>query len=96
MEVNEECVKDRSGRVLSNGSEVCDRWKEYFDGLLSVSERAEISARPRMNVTVFEKAVAEISASEVLGAIRKMKSGKASGVDGVKLEYLKGEGEICA
>ena len=39
-------------RVLSYGSQVCDRWKEYFDGLLNVSEsgRAEITARPGMNV----------------------------------------------
>ena len=29
---------------------------------------------------------------EELGAIRKMKSG----VDGVKAEYLKGGGEVCA
>ena len=47
-------VKDRSGSVLSNGSEVCDIWKQYFDGLLNVSEsrRAEITARPGMNVSV--------------------------------------------
>ena len=98
MEVKEECVKDESGRVLSNGTEVCDRWKEYFDGLLNVSEsgRAEITARPGMNVRVFEKADAEISMSEVQGAIRKMKSGKASGVDGVKAEYLKSGGKVCA
>ena len=36
MEVKEECVKDESGRVLSNSSEVCDRWKDYFGGLLNV------------------------------------------------------------
>ena len=97
-EVKEECVKDESGRVLSNGTEVCDRWKEYFDGLLNVSEsgRAEITARSGMNVRVFEKADAEISMSEVQGAIRKMKSGKASGVDGVKAEYLKSGGKVCA
>ena len=34
--------------------------------------------------------------SEVLEAIRKMKSGKAIGVDGVKAEYLKNGGELCA
>ena len=45
---------------------------------------------------MFEKADVEISRSEVLGAIRKMKSGKASGVDGVKAEYLKNGGEVCA
>ena len=67
MEVKDECVKDESGCVLLNGTKVCDRWKEYFDGLLNVSEsgRAEITARPGMNVRVFEKADAEISMSEV-------------------------------
>ena len=70
MKVKEECVKDGSGRVLSKGSEVCDRWKEYFDGLLNVSEggRAEITTRPEMNVRAFEKA-------------KEWKRGKASGVD---------------
>ena len=47
MEVKEECVKDGSGHVLSHGSEMCVRWKEYFDGLLNVNDigRAEITAR---------------------------------------------------
>ena len=51
-EVKEECVKDRNGRVLSESDEVCERWKEYFDGLLNVSEssQAEINASPGMNV----------------------------------------------
>ena len=40
---------------------------------------------------MFEKAD-EISMREELGAIRKMKSG----VDGVKAEYLKSGGEVCA
>ena len=38
MKMKEECVKDGSGRLLSNGSEVSDRWKDYFNGLLNVSE----------------------------------------------------------
>ena len=48
MEVKE-CVKDGDGHVLTNGIKVCDRGKEYFDGILNVSEsgRGEISARPR-------------------------------------------------
>ena len=46
VEVKEECVKDLNGRVLSESDEVCERWKEYFDGLLNVnvSGRAEITA----------------------------------------------------
>ena len=45
-------MKDMNGRVLSEIGEVFERWKEYFDGLLNVNEsgRAEITARPGMNV----------------------------------------------
>ena len=54
--MSEECVKDGNGRVLSEENEVCERWKEYFEGLLNVSEsgQAEITARPGMNVRVFQ------------------------------------------
>ena len=96
--MKEECVKDVNGKVLSESSEVCKRWKEYFDELLNVSEsgRAEITARPGMNMRVFEKANAAVSMKEVLEAISRLKFGKASGVDGVKAEYLKSGGYVCA
>ena len=38
VEVRVECVKYGNGRVLSEENEVCEWWKEYFDGLLNVSE----------------------------------------------------------
>ena len=97
-EVKEECVKDRNGQVLSESEEVCERWREYFDGLLNVSEsgQAEITARPGMNVRIFEKANADVSVSEVLGAVSRLKGGKASGLDEVKAEYLKSGGYVCA
>merc|ERR1711867_415201 len=78
-DVKEECVKDRNGQVLSESEEVCERWREYFDGLLNVSEsgQAEITARPGMNVRIFEKANADVSVSEVLGAVSRLKGGKA-------------------
>ena len=98
VEVKEECVKDVNGRVLSESDEVCERWREYFDGLLNVSEsgRAEITARPGMNVRVFEKADMNVSINEVLEAVRRLKCGKASGVDEIKAEYLKSGGYVCA
>ena len=98
VEMKEECVKDVNGRVLAESDEVCERWKEYFDGLLNVnvSGRAEITARPGMNVRVFEKADANVSMKEVLEALCELKCGKACGVDGVKAEYLKCAGYVCA
>merc|ERR1711989_33673 len=92
------CVKDRNGQGLSESEEVCERWREYFDGLLNVSEggQAEITARPGRNVRIFEKANADVSVSEVLGAVNRLKGGKASGLDEVKAEYLKSGGYVCA
>ena len=42
MEARDKCVKH----------EVCERWMEYFDGFLNVSEsgQAEMTARTGMNV----------------------------------------------
>ena len=98
VEVREECVKDENGRVLSEVNEVCERWKEYFDGLLNVSEsgQAEITARPGMNVRVFEKADTDITMTEVVAAVSRLGGGKASGVDEVKGEYLRSGGNVCA
>ena len=67
VEVKEKCVKDVNGRVLSESGEVCERWREYFESLLNVckSGRAGITARPGMNVRVFEKADMKVSINEV-------------------------------
>ena len=38
-------------------NEVCERWKQYAEGLLELSEErsAEIAARPEMIVRAFEE-----------------------------------------
>ena len=73
VEAKEESVKDVNGKVLSKSSEVCERWRKYFDELLnvSVSGRAEITARPGMNVRRFEKASMDVSIKEVCEAISR-------------------------
>ena len=91
-------MKDENGRVLSEENEMCGRWKEYFDGLLNVSEsgQGEITPRPGMNVRVFEKADTDISKKEVVGAVSRLGNGNASGVDDAKAEYMKSGGNMCA
>ena len=39
IEVKEKCVKDVNGNVVTEKNEACERWKQYFEGLLIVSER---------------------------------------------------------
>ena len=96
-DVGEECVKDLNGNVLSKSSEVCERWKEYFDGLLNVSEngQAQITALTGGSVGRFTRSNDRVREKEVLEAINRLKNGKASGLDGVKAEYLKCGGNVC-
>ena len=61
---------------------------------MSERGRAEITARPGMNVRMFEKADANVSMKEVLKALCELKCGKACGVNGVKAEYLKFAGYV--
>ena len=63
---------------------------------MNLSGRAEITARSGMNVRMFQKADANVSMKEVLEALCELKCGKACGVDGVKAEYLKCAGYVCA
>ena len=97
-EVVEEGVKDTNGNVLSASSEVCERWKEYFDGLLNVDEdrQARITVLTGGSVGRSDMMNAEVREQEVLEAVNRLKSGKASGMDGVKAEYLKCGGVVCA
>ena len=92
----EECVKDINGEVLSERKQVLGRWGEYFEGLLNVTEerRAEIAAvgggrMPRRGRSMNE-AIGKI---EVRAAIKRLKAGKAAGMDGIAGECIRSGGE---
>ena len=50
---------------------------------------ADTSARPGMIVRIFQLAVLHITNYEVEKDLKKLKAGKAAGLDGVATEYLK-------
>ena len=87
----EEAVKDENGRLLK-GNEALKRWAGYFDRLLNVEDnrRAEVVAVGGVEVPVMnEENEREITSDEVVRALNETKTGKASGMDGVKAEMLK-------
>jgi len=81
--VKEKCAKDVNGNVSTGKNKVCERWKEYFEGLLNVSERgiAEITARPGMKERVIEIANVHVTTDEVKKAVDRLKMGEATGMD---------------
>ena len=89
-------IKDENGNMLTKEQQVRRRWSDYFDKLLNDSEEreAELSVLGRDGIRLQRIVESErISVEEVEKALKKMKSGKASGVDGVGVEMLKEGGE---
>ena len=85
------CVKDRSGKVVTEVEKIKEVWREYFDKLLNEEfiwdrnslETVDEMSGPRESITT----------NEVRLAIAKMKDGKAAGPSGVLSEMLKAAGE---
>ena len=72
------------------------RWSEYFEGLLNVFDDrvADVECIGRGGVQserVRESGLVE--REEVVKALRKMKCGKAAGLDGIAVEFIKKGGD---
>ncbi|KAK2921479.1 hypothetical protein Q8A73_000964 [Channa argus] len=85
-------IKDKDGKVLTGARNVMGRWKEYFEELMNKENERE---RRVEEVTGVEQEVAKISKSEVRRALKRMKSGKAVGLDDIPVEVWKCLGEVA-
>ena len=88
-------VKDVGGNVLSVGENVVRRWRDYFDELLNVDDRreADLSDARVPGVNVNARDMLEVCANDVRKGVKKIKNGKAPGIDGITSEMLKYGGE---
>ncbi|KAG8231094.1 hypothetical protein J437_LFUL011062 [Ladona fulva] len=75
-------MKDTSGVVLQEDDKIQSRWKEYFHKLLN----EENPRGHHEDGEASEGVVQDISKAEVEGVLRKMKNGKAVGVDQIPAE----------
>jgi hypothetical protein len=90
-------VKSANGEVLNERNEVSERWSEYFENLLNVEDEREVDV-PCMGIANgrhgrIEEQRGDICMEEVKMALRKLKNGKAPGVDEVEGEIIKAGGE---
>ena len=77
------CIRDEEGKMLFTEDEIKKRWKEY------VSKLYDDPNRPEAEEIVIEEEGRDFSIQEVIKAIKRMKNGKASGIDEIKTEHLK-------
>ena len=85
-------IKDTNGRLITESKEVLRIWAENFKELLNekgVASCLELPSSVRREVEV-----EEIRQEEVETAMHKMKKGKATGADKVRLEMLEMTGEV--
>ena len=84
-------MKDAEGNVLTSKESVTRRWKEYFEKLTNEENARE---RREEDADMVNEEVRKISSEEVRTAIKKIKSGKAVGPDGIPAEVWKCLGTI--
>ena len=79
------CIMDKTGRMLFTEEEIKERWREY------VSELYDDPTRPEaVEIDIEGDGGMQITKDEVKKVIKKMKTGKAPGVDALTTEHLKG------
>ena len=89
-------IKDENDRLLERKEEVLGRWRDYFKNLMNAGDdrNAEITCWGMNGGFGVSKKQVNITRNEVKKAIKKLKLGKAPGVDGIRSEMLKYGGEV--
>uniref|UniRef100_A0A7I4XRC0 Reverse transcriptase domain-containing protein n=1 Tax=Haemonchus contortus TaxID=6289 RepID=A0A7I4XRC0_HAECO len=81
-------INDENGRLLTDRRQVLERWREYFANISTVEfAHPAIPCAPPVHGPV-----QKITVSETITAMKKMKSGKASGPDDVAADLWKSIG----
>ena len=76
-------MKDENGNVMVSSEALLKRWKEYFEKLMN----EENNRKPRTEeVELVNEEVICVSREEVNNALRRMKKGKAVGLDELPVE----------
>lgn len=94
-------VRDKNGKLLTYADQKLKRWKEHFEELLNIENQCnEDEGVNQINIsnieTIEEINTGPFTEEEVRHAIKKLKNGKAAGVDNINGEMLKAGGEITS
>ena len=80
-------VKGANGEIETTESDIRDRWKNYFDGLLNVENPSVLD-----DVECVEGPLQDVTCGEVVAALKAMKPNKAPGPSGLSCDILKSAG----
>ena len=83
-------VRNKNGEIISKELEQTLRWKEHFEETLNRPDPVDIPNVHEAEETI-EVNTEPPTLTEVKEAIKKMKTGKAAGLDGITADMLKAE-----
>lgn len=84
--------RDKIGNEITDRLEILNRWTKYIEQLYETGNRPDdLAIEEEAAITEDEKGFSILR--EVVLALRKMKNGKATGVDGIPTELVKCFGE---
>ncbi|KAI3373545.1 hypothetical protein L3Q82_022136 [Scortum barcoo] len=79
-------VYSAGGELLTSTGDIVGRWKKYFEDLLNPTD---LPSNEEAEAGVSEVDSSITTQAEVTEVVRKLRSGKAPGVDEIRPEYLK-------
>ncbi|CAF4970466.1 unnamed protein product, partial [Rotaria socialis] len=99
--IEEMPIHDKQGNLLINGHERLRRWSEHFCELLNVPSTVDPSIMQRISIPQLSteeqnRQDKPPSLLEVEEAIRRMKSGRAPGMDGLSVDVIKAGGRALS
>ncbi len=99
--IEEMPVHNKQGNILTNSHDRLHRWREYFSELFNVPATAESATGqqiPVAQLSLEEQKRQDKSPSleEVEEAIRRMKGGKAPGIDDISADIIKAGGRALS
>ena len=84
-------IQDKNGTLITDHNAVLHVWETYFKELLNKTEDSELE----LPSSIREKTeVVEITDTEMMAAMKKMKNGKATGLDEIRVEMLDLAGDV--
>ncbi|KAI5717346.1 hypothetical protein M8J77_004248 [Diaphorina citri] len=78
-------IEDENGKLLTKESDICKRWKEYYEKLLNEGNLKKTSNNEKPRFGPIEA----ITLEEVVTAVKTSKKGKAVGPDQIPSEFWK-------
>lgn len=84
-------IKNKKGELITEGTKILERWKEYFEELLSTNQDTNTcdSQNKDKSESKQPENYEEISQKEITDALKKLKLGKSAGHDKLTPEMLK-------